>query len=131
MTTAAPAQALHLALPDDWAQARVLGRYGVSTRGLSINEAGFMHCSASIDQLHRVAHRIYPDVPELLVLTLDTSTLMSRGFRVEMRQSFRDDPTGEEFPHIYGGNIPLVYIHIMGVYPDDFAAAPAEAAVFA
>ena len=40
-----PDEILHMALPDDWDAARPTGEYLVSTRGVSLEQQGFIHCS--------------------------------------------------------------------------------------
>ncbi len=83
----------HLALPDDWAAAQRAGDYRVSTRGVSLEQEGFIHCSLP-HQVEQVRMMFYADVDDLLLLTLDTDLLTS---------PWRLDPVGdEEFPHAYG-----------------------------
>lgn len=87
---------LHLALPDDWAAARDVGEYRVSTRGRTLADEGFVHCSYP-HQLEGVANRFYADVPEVVVLRLGPERL---GADVREEPAFEG---GEErFPHVYG-----------------------------
>lgn len=89
---------LHLALASDWADAVASGRYAVSTRGATLDEVGFIHCSLA-EQLPRVAAFVYADVDEpLVVLTMDRDDLEAGGTVV----IFEDGGDGEEFPHVYG-----------------------------
>jgi uncharacterized protein (DUF952 family) len=89
---------LHLALDADWSAALAAGTYRVSTRGATLDDVGFIHCSLA-DQVARVAAFIYADVTEpLVLLTIDTDT--AHGAGVEVR--FEDGGNGELFPHIYG-----------------------------
>ena len=44
----------HIALESDWQAAQETGSYPVSTRGRTIAEVGFMHCSGSPAQLEGV-----------------------------------------------------------------------------
>ena len=61
----------HIALESDWQAAQSAGSYPVSTRGRTIAEEGFMHCSGSAEQRDGVVARFYADVTEpLLVLSL-------------------------------------------------------------
>ena len=60
----------HLALPDDWAAAFATGEYRMSTRGVTLEEEGFIHCSTR-DQVEATANRFYGDVAQLVVLTID------------------------------------------------------------
>src|SRR6188508_1051711 len=85
----------HLALPDDWAAAADDGEYTWSTRGRSLADEGFIHCSYP-HQLEATANRFYADVPSLVVLTIDPSRLAAPVV-VEAAE-----PGGEEFPHLYG-----------------------------
>ena len=89
---------LHLALADDWDRALATGEYRVSTRGLSLEEVGFIHASTSA-QLPTVASAIYAGRSErLLVLVMDIDALRSAGIQVR----YEDGGDGELFPHIYG-----------------------------
>jgi glutathione S-transferase len=86
----------HLALPEDWARAQAAGRYEMSTRGLSLQDVGFVHCSTAA-QLEDVANRFYRDVDALLVLRLDTSRLDA-----DVRFEPPAPGSSELFPHVYG-----------------------------
>lgn len=97
----------HLALPEDWAEARRRGEYTVSTRGLSLAQVGFVH-GAHAHQVTGVRERFYADVPELLLLHIETDLLTS---------PWREDPvpdSPEPFPHIYG---PLNLDAVVAVEP--------------
>lgn len=59
----------------------------------SLAAEGFIHCSTA-DQYLRVADRFYRDVPDLVLLAIDTDAL-SAPLKME-----RAD--GEDFPHVYG-----------------------------
>ncbi|MFI6502931.1 DUF952 domain-containing protein [Nonomuraea typhae] len=79
---------LHLAYARDW-HAAGPGGYRVSTRGRSLAEVGFIHCSRDRAQLDQVAAAFYADVAdELLVLEIDPAGL---DVRIE-----------DGFPHLYG-----------------------------
>lgn len=85
----------HLALARDWAAARRAGEYRVSTLGRTLEQEGFIHCSATPRQLRGVAERYYAHVTEpMVVLTVDAA-----GLPVRM-----ETPPGarEAFPHVYG-----------------------------
>lgn len=80
---------LHLAFATDWTDAQKAGEYLMSTRGRTLAEEGFIHCSRDLEQVHGVAEAFYADVlDELLLLRVDASGL---DVRVE-----------GGFPHIYG-----------------------------
>ena len=66
----------HLALPDDWAAAFTDGLYLISTRGMTLDEVGFIHCSTR-DQIEDTANRFYGDVDQLVVLTIDPALVPS------------------------------------------------------
>ncbi|MHA5050977.1 DUF952 domain-containing protein [Streptomyces sp. SD15] len=81
-----------------WDAARETGTYEMSTRGRTLQEEGFIHCSLR-HQLPGVASFLYgsyagPD--ELVVLVIDEDRL---GVPVRYEAA---EPGGEEFPHIYG-----------------------------
>ncbi len=70
----------------------------MSTRGISLDEVGFIHASRP-SQLRRVAAAVYRDCPEpLVILVLDDDDLERAGISVR----YEDGGSGEEFPHIYG-----------------------------
>ncbi|MFI6317202.1 DUF952 domain-containing protein [Nonomuraea sp. NPDC050556] len=80
---------LHLAYATDWDKAQQDGEYRISTRGRTLEQEGFIHCSKDHTQLSGVAQAFYADVTEpLLILHLDPTGLDIR----------------EEggFPHLYG-----------------------------
>lgn len=98
----------HITTPADWQHALADGSYTISTRGRTLAEQGFIHCSAA-DQVAAVANFIYRGEAGLIVLVIDTS-------RVPAQIRYEKAPgTDEEFPHIYGalnidaviGTVPL------------------------
>jgi uncharacterized protein (DUF952 family) len=91
-----PDELLHIALPDDWAAAREAGEYRVSTRGRSLDDEGFVHCSY-LRQLEGVANRFYGDVVELVLLHLDPELIDA-----EIKLEPAVEGGAELFPHIYG-----------------------------
>jgi uncharacterized protein (DUF952 family) len=89
---------LHITERSLWDAARASGAYERSTRGRTLQEEGFIHCSLR-SQLPQVASFLYgaydgPD--ELVVLVIDSARL---GVPVRY-EAVR--PGGEEFPHVYG-----------------------------
>ncbi|WP_329040493.1 DUF952 domain-containing protein [Streptomyces sp. NBC_00178] len=89
-------QLLHLTEKPLWDAARCAGMYEMSTRGRTLREEGFIHCSL-LHQLPAVARALYgPDPADLVVLVIDGERLGSP-VRFEAMK-----PGGEEFPHIYG-----------------------------
>ena len=91
-----PDELLHLALPDDWAAARDAGEYRISTRGRTLDDEGFVHCSHP-DQLEGVANRFYSDLSELVILHVDPELLDA-----EVRLEPPAEGVDELFPHVYG-----------------------------
>ncbi|NTV39839.1 MAG: DUF952 domain-containing protein, partial [Demequinaceae bacterium] len=82
----------------DWTAAVAAGSYRVSTRGLSLDEVGFIHCSTP-EQVAKVAALFYSDVTEpLRLLAIDADAVRASGTRVV----FEEGGNGEMFPHIYG-----------------------------
>lgn len=88
----------HLALEEEWREARRQGVYSRSTRGMSLADVGFIHASWS-HQVEATWRRFYGDGPALRLLMIDPARLAARGLPV------REEPapdSGERFPHIYG-----------------------------
>jgi uncharacterized protein (DUF952 family) len=86
----------HLAIPEDWAAAYASGEYLVSTREMSLDEVGFIHCSTR-DQVEATANRFYGDTDQLMLLTIDSLLVPSR---IIFEPPVPDSPL--LFPHIYG-----------------------------
>jgi glutathione S-transferase len=64
----------HLALPEEWAEAQPQGEYRRSSRGLSLEQVGFIHASYA-HQLASTHRRYYADLPRVLLLTIDPQRL--------------------------------------------------------
>ena len=81
----------HLTYKDAWESARPTGEYAAP----SLAEEGFIHCSKDIPQLLKVAARLYPGEPGLMVLDVDLDKLAA---------PLKNEPSrsGEIYPHIYG-----------------------------
>ncbi len=86
----------HLAMPDDWAAAAADTHYRRSTRGLSLDDVGFIHCSTA-DQVPRTAATYYDDVESLVLLSIDPDLVGAAELRVESPEG-----STEGFPHLYG-----------------------------
>ena len=97
----------HIALAADWAAAQATGEYTTSTRGRTLAEEGFIHCSFA-DQVDATAARFYADVDDAVLLRIDPRRLSSR---VEIEDLYG---TGEHFPHVYG---PIPVTAVVGVQP--------------
>ncbi|MEJ7689528.1 MAG: DUF952 domain-containing protein [Nocardioidaceae bacterium] len=86
----------HIAEPDDWQQARADGTYTTSTRGRTLAEEGFLHCSR-FEQVTTVLDFAYADVAgPLSLLVVDTEKLDSPLQLDEVPEA------GDVYPHIYG-----------------------------
>jgi uncharacterized protein (DUF952 family) len=86
----------HLAEPEHWAAAVAAGSYDQSTRGRSMQDEGFIHCSSDA-QWPVVRRSFYGDLAgPLLLLEIDESRLPEPPV-VEVG----NPATGETFPHLY------------------------------
>jgi uncharacterized protein (DUF952 family) len=88
-------QLLHITDPETWRQSRAAGEYAMSTRGVTLADQGFIHCSLP-HQVGRIADLVYPDTSDLVILVIDTDRVTAP-VRYEAA-----GPGGEAFPHIYG-----------------------------
>ncbi|MFZ0406528.1 MAG: DUF952 domain-containing protein [Cyanobium sp.] len=108
----------HLALPEDWAEALPRQQYRRSSRGLSLEQVGFIHASYA-HQLGDTFRRFYADLPRVLLLTLDPQRLAAAGVAVRAEAA----PGGQElFPHLYG---PLPLTAVLAV--ENWRPAPRSA----
>lgn len=107
-------QVFHVTTPEAWEAAQQAGAYTTSTRGRTLAEEGFVHCSAE-HQVAGVRDRYFADLPELLLLEIDTDRLTSP-WRVEEVPG-----SGESFPHVYG---PVDLDAVTGVRPIGGAGEP-------
>ncbi|MET7479224.1 DUF952 domain-containing protein [Streptomyces sp. NPDC005648] len=86
---------LHLTERALWDAARAKGTYEISTRGRTLQEEGFIHCSTRA-QLPATARRFFDGVDDLVVLVIDPA-------RLDVPLKYESNkPGGEEFPHVYG-----------------------------
>jgi len=85
----------HIALPADWSAAQQAGAVTDSTRGVTLEQEGYIHCSYA-EQVAATAGRFYGDLPEVVVLRIDPSRLTSPVVEEDLVGS------GEPFPHVYG-----------------------------
>jgi uncharacterized protein (DUF952 family) len=86
----------HIARRREWEEAEAHGEYRWSTRGLTLDEVGFVHCSTP-EQVAGVAARFYADEPEpLVLLTIEVERL---GVDLVYEAGVGTD---EHFPHVYG-----------------------------
>jgi uncharacterized protein (DUF952 family) len=89
------AELLHITERVCWDDAVRAGEYGMSTRGVTLEQEGYIHCSLP-HQLRAVAELVYRDADDLVVLVVD-SELVPADIRYEA-----PTPGGERYPHIYG-----------------------------
>lgn len=113
----------HLALAEEWSQARSEGIYRRSTRGLSLEQVGFIHASHA----HQIAAsfgRFYADAGEVRLLTIDPLRLQAAGVAVVEEPAA--DGSGELFPHLQGP-LPLAAVLAAEPYrPDPPAMTPEQ-----
>jgi glutathione S-transferase len=102
----------HLALADEWRAARRDGLYARSTRGLSLQEVGFIHASQA-HQLEDTCQRFYADAGDVVLLHIDPERLAAAGVPVRLEPA---PGSGELFPHLYGG-LPLPAVRLVERYP--------------
>ena len=88
-------QLLHITDPASWRQSAASGEHAMSTRGVTLAEEGFIHCSLP-HQVRRIADLVYPETAELVILVIDSDRLTAP-VRYEAAE-----PGGEQFPRIYG-----------------------------
>jgi len=85
----------HLADRSEWLAAAAAGEYRISTRGVTLAEQGFIHCSLR-QQLRSVAQRYYADADDLVLLVIDSD-------RVASPIRYESPPDSlETYPHVYG-----------------------------
>jgi uncharacterized protein (DUF952 family) len=101
----------HIATAADWQAAQESGTYTTSTRGLTLEEQGFIHASRS-DQWEGVRAAFYADVTEpLVLLEIDTDRL-----DVPVVEETSEPDAAETFPHVYGA---LRTEAVVGAHPLD------------
>jgi glutathione S-transferase len=101
-----PSWIYHLALADEWRQARAEGVYRRSTRGLALEQVGFLHASHG-HQIGATYERFYADAGPVRLLSIDPARLASAGLMVAEEPA---PESGELFPHIYGGPLPCTAV---------------------
>ena len=105
-------------LPAAGAAPQAAGEYTISTRGKTLAEEGFIHCSFE-DQLAGTLGRFYADVDEVLIMRIDPERLGSPLVIEDLIG------TGQRFPHVYGP-IPLAaVVEVTTARPAAMRADPA------
>jgi uncharacterized protein (DUF952 family) len=87
----------HIATLSDWEAARSAGSYTTSTRGVTLEQEGYIHCSRA-DQVDGVRAAYYADVEEPLVLLAIETDLLG----VPVVEEPPAPGATETFPHVYG-----------------------------
>ena len=95
----------HLTTAHEWARAQRAGTYTTSTRGRSLEQEGYIHCSEK-HQVEKVRRRWYDGQPNVVVLEVETDRLSSPW------RSERLDGADDVYPHVYG---PLNLDAVVGV----------------
>ncbi|MBC6456415.1 DUF952 domain-containing protein [Actinomadura sp. HBU206391] len=97
----------HIARRADWDAASAAGGpYEMSTRGRTLQQEGFIHCSSDETQVEAVQRAFYADLDDLVLLEIDTERITA---------PVRHEAVGDDvFPHIYG---PLPLSAVVGVRP--------------
>jgi uncharacterized protein (DUF952 family) len=97
----------HIATASDWQAARASGAYTTSTRGVTLEEEGYIHASRA-DQWEGVRVAFYADVTEpLVLLEIDTDLL-----GVPVVEEIPAPGTTETFPHVYGAIPPAAVVAV-------------------
>jgi glutathione S-transferase len=88
---------LHLAIRADWEAAKSSGHYTWSTRGITVADEGYTHCSFE-SQWKGVRDRFYGDLTdqELVLLEINEEKLTNKVVVEQLGAA------PEAFPHIYG-----------------------------
>lgn len=97
----------HLIDQDSWNSAGSTAEY----RAESLAAEGFIHCSENVDQMLKVANRLYSGRADMLALELDSQRLTSPVRREASR-------SGEIYPHIYGPLNTDAVINVWSLPPD-------------
>lgn len=98
---------LHIATLADWEAARACGAYTTSTRGVTLEEEGYIHCSRP-DQWEGVRAAYYADATEpLVLLEIDTDLL-----GVPVVEEPPAPGVEETFPHVYGAISPAAVVAV-------------------
>jgi uncharacterized protein (DUF952 family) len=102
----------HLAEPEHWTDALASGSYTQSTRGRTLAQEGFIHCS-SAQQWPVVRRAFYADHPDpLLLLEIDEDRLAEPPVR-----EVGNPATGEVFPHLYAALDPAAVVRVTELAP--------------
>jgi uncharacterized protein (DUF952 family) len=95
----------HIATVSDWQSAQQSGAYTTSTRGVTLEEEGFIHASRA-DQWEGVRTAFYADSREPLVLLEVETDLLD----VPVVEEVPAPGMTETFPHVYGAIPPSAVV---------------------
>lgn len=96
----------HIAVADEWQDALESGEYIWSTRGMTIEQVGYLHASFP-EQVRPTLERFYADIDvPLVLLTLDADAIVAAGLEVRVEPALPGAVGSEKFPHVYGGPLP-------------------------
>ena len=97
----------HIATASDWVSAQASGAYTTSTRGVTLEQEGFIHASRA-EQWEGVRAAYYSDVTEpLVLLEIDTDLL-----DVPVVEEIPAPGITETFPHVYGAIPPTAVVAV-------------------
>ncbi|GAA1792390.1 DUF952 domain-containing protein [Nocardioides hankookensis] len=97
----------HIATLADWTDAQASGAYTTSTRGVTLEEEGYLHASRA-DQWEGVRAAFYADVTEPLVLLEIETDLLD----VPVVEEPPAPDVTETFPHVYGALDPAAVVEV-------------------
>ena len=97
----------HIATSADWDAARASGAYTTSTRGVTLEQEGYIHASRA-DQWEGVRAAFYADVTEPLVLLEIETDLLD----VPVVEEPPAPGVAETFPHVYGAIPPAAVVSV-------------------
>ena len=96
----------HIAVAEEWRDALENGEYIWSTRGMTIEQVGYLHASFP-EQVRPTLERFYSDIDvPLVLLTLDADDIVAAGLEVRVEPALPGAVGSEKFPHVYGGPLP-------------------------
>ncbi|MQW75502.1 DUF952 domain-containing protein [Nocardioides sp. dk4132] len=100
----------HVATRADWEAAQASGAYTTSTRGVSLEQQGYLH-AARAEQWEAVRATYYADVTEpLVLLEIDTDLL-----DVPVVEEPPTSGATETFPHVYGALSPAAVVAVRAI----------------
>jgi uncharacterized protein (DUF952 family) len=89
------AMIFHITDTATWQQSQLQGQHTESTRGVDLEEEGYIHCSTE-EQWKGVLERFYADATDLILLYVDEQRLTSPLVYEQL------PGVPDTFPHIYG-----------------------------